>query len=244
MTLLLVAAILPVLVTGDRGAVGAVTLTVPNVEYRVNEAAATRSPWIDANGWRILRAPDAEYYYDVPADAAALAAAEAFTYSAKARIHTDAAGAAAFSAMLQFLRRIPGRDLPAISDIGVIDDGSDETGELMNLLTRHNLLYRIVREPDPKLKVNVKIGSTEYRKEEAEDPSLLAQKVRGNLGDENRSLRIYGSEVVVGRLLANAHGARVQLLNYGRRRALGVRVRVRGEYKRQTLFSSSERVGN
>jgi len=33
----------------------AVKLNEPKVQYRNNEASATRSPWIDANGWRILR---------------------------------------------------------------------------------------------------------------------------------------------------------------------------------------------
>lgn len=87
MTLLL-AAILPALSVGPADA-DAVKLEVPKVEYRINEASASRSPWIDANGWQILRAPARRYYYDVPAASVALAAAEAFTYGAKADIHTD-----------------------------------------------------------------------------------------------------------------------------------------------------------
>jgi hypothetical protein len=234
---LLAAVVLPVL-SASADANGAVKLATPGVEYRINEAGATSSPWIDANGWRILRQPDAQYFYDVPAKAAALAAAEAYAYSAKARIHTEPAGSSAFNAMLEFLRSIPERGLPAIADIGVVDDGSEQTGEVMNLLSRRNLLYRPLHAPDPNLKLNVKIGSKEYPASDAEDPFFLAQKIRGDLGDENRSLRVYGSEVVIARLFASGDDARVYLLNYGSRRVLGMRVRVTGEYRRQTVLSS------
>lgn len=233
----LLAALLPALATGGAGARGAVKLTVPRVEYHINEASATTSPWIDANGWRILRNPGAKYYYDVPAGAAALAAAEAFAYGADALVHTDAPGANAFAGMLDFLRGIPDRDLPVMANLGVIDDGSDETGELMNLLSRRNLLYKIVRAPDPKLDLNIRIGSPEYPKSEAEDAAFLAQKIRAKLGDGRRFLRLYGSEIVIARLLGDSEHGRIHLLNYGRRHVLGLRVRVRGAYPHQRLFA-------
>ena len=69
-----------------------------------NEATASRSPWIDSNGWRMLRAPASRYYYDVPSPNVAIAAAEAFAYAAKAEIHTDASGTSIFNRMLEFLR--------------------------------------------------------------------------------------------------------------------------------------------
>ncbi len=238
MMLLFFAALLPALSTSDADASGAVKLAVPRVEYRMNEAAATRSPWIDANGWRILRHPDARYYYDVPATAAALAAAEAFAYGANARIHTDGAGVSEFSQMLAFLRGIPERTLPPRANIGVIDDDSDETGELMNLLSRRNLLYAIVRAPDPRLDLNVRIGSKEYPKEDTANPAALAQKIRARIGDEKRLLRVYGSEVVIARLLGDGGNARVHLLNYSNRKVLGLRLRVLGQYKSQNVFSS------
>jgi hypothetical protein len=97
--MLLLAAILPALSTGPADA-GAVKLPVPKVEYRINEASASRSPWINANGWQILRAPDRRYYYDVPAASPALAAAEAFMYGAKADIHTEPDGVELFNRML------------------------------------------------------------------------------------------------------------------------------------------------
>ena len=227
MTLLL-AALLPALSAGPADA-DAVKLPVPKVEYRINEATASRSPWIDANGWQLLRAPARRYYYDVPAASVALAAAEAFMYGAKADIHTERAGAAIFERMLRFLRGIPERgDLPTLANIGVIDDGSSETGELMNLLIRRNLLYRIVIAPDPHLDLNIRLGSTEYPKSEAANPSKLAQKIRAELTDEKRILRVYGSEVVIARLEGNSDRVRIHLLNYANRPVTGLRVRVLG----------------
>jgi hypothetical protein len=228
MTLLL-AALLPALSTGPADP-EAVSLPVPKVEYRINEASATRSPWIDANGWQLLRAPARRYYYDVPAASVALAAAEAFAYGAKANIHTDAEGVATFNRMLQFLREIPERDLPALANIGVIDDGSEDTGELMNLLSRRNLLYRILTAPDPHLDLNVRLGSKEYPKSDAADPSGLAQKIRAELTDEKRLLRVYGSEVVIARLMGAGDRVRIHLLNYANRPVTGLRVRVLGDY--------------
>jgi hypothetical protein len=226
--ILLLAAILPSL--GPAPPDGAVKLQTPGVQYRMNEVSASRSPWIDANGWRILRKPGVGYYYDVPATASALAAAEAFVYGALATVHTDTDGGTAFNRMLDFLRGIPDRDLPAMANIGVIDDGSDQTGELMNLLSRRNLLYKIVAAPDPGLDLNVRLGSKEYPKEDAANPAKLAQKVRSQLTDEKRLLRLYGSEVVVARLVGNRDRARIHLLNYANRPVAGLRVRVLGTY--------------
>lgn len=228
MTLLL-AAILPALASAPADA-SAVRLDVPKVEYRTNEASASRSPWMDANGWRMLREPSRRYYYDVPAASAALAAAEAFAYGAHAEIRTDSAGADVFERMLRFLRGIRDRDLPAMANIGVIEDGSAETGELMNMLSRRNLLFRIVAAPDPKLEVNVRLGSGEYPRSEAADPSRLAQRIRAELTDERRLLRLYGSEVVIARLMGASEGVRIHLLNYAGRPVTGLRVRVLGRF--------------
>jgi hypothetical protein len=229
----LLAAILPVLATGAAAPAGTIKLSAPRVEYRANEASATRSPWIDANGWQILRARDKRYYYDVPANGAALAAAEAFAYGANAVVHTDKAGAAGFNRMLDFLRTVPDAELPAMANIGVIDDGSDEAGEMMNLLSRHNLLYKIVTAPDPKLAVNVRLGSKE-------DPSHFARKIRAQLGDEKRLMRLYGSEVVIARLTGNSSRARLHILNYANRPVSGLRVRVLGSWSKQTVMAFSK----
>jgi hypothetical protein len=225
----LAALLLPTLLTGGAEAPSdAVKLIEPRVEYRTNEASATRSPWVDANGWRILRARARSFVYHVQAEAAALAAAESFTYGAAAFISTDAPGEAAFARILAFLKTVPSADLPPVADFGVVDDGSSAAGELMNLLTRMNLLYKMEKSPDRAFHLNVRLGSKE-------NPSVLAHKIRADLGDENRSLRIYGSEVVIGRLVSGPHQARVFLLNYSSRPIQGLRVRVRGAYSKADL---------
>ena len=77
----------------------------------------------------------------------------------------------------------------------------------------------------------------EYPKAEAANPSVLAEKVRANLTDAKRSLRIYGSEVVIGRLLAQNGSARLYLINYqsGHRAVEGIRVRVAGDYSKHSV---------
>ena len=230
---MLAALLLPSLLTaGAEPPADAVKLNEPRVQYRNNEASATRSPWIDANGWRILRSPAATFVYHVKGEAAALAAAEAFTYGTAALISADAPGAGAFAKMLAFLKTLPQLDLPPVADFGVVDDNSDTTGELLNLLTRMNLLYKIEKNPDRNFHVNVRLGTKDYPAEEAKNPSVVARKIRSEIGDDNRSLRVYGSEVVVGRLIAGPRQARVFLLNYAPRPALGLRVRIRGQYSK------------
>jgi len=219
---------------------GAVKLVAPNVNYRMNEASATTSPWIVANGWKFIRRPQARYYYDVPGRQAALAAAEAFTYGVNAMVRTDSEGLKPLAAMLDFLASLRDESLPPVADIGFIDDGSAASGEVMNLMVRNNLLFRPVSAPDPKLKVNVKLGTREYPLVDAKNPGKVAHEVRYNLTDEKRSLRLYGSQVVVGRLTAGNGRARVHLLNYGgaARKVNGIRVRVLGEYPKHQLSSA------
>jgi hypothetical protein len=210
----------------------AVKLATPSVEYRPNQATASRSPWLDANGWALLRGPSARYYYDAPGPAAALAAAEVFFYGANALVHTDAAGLKPFSDMLRFLRSIETLELAPVADIGFLDDGGDVAGEVLNLMLRNNLLVRIVPKADPRLKLNVRLGSREFPMDQAQDPSAMAHIVRARLTDEKRSLRIYGTEVVLARVLGGGDRLRVLLLNYdGSRRAVdGLRVRVLGRF--------------
>jgi hypothetical protein len=212
-------------------------LPAPSVQFQMNEASATRAPWVNANGWRYLRYAGSKFYCDAPGKAAALAAAEAYTYGAGTLIHTDENGLKPLGRMLQFLGKLPSVTLPAVSDIRFIDDGSPQSGELMNLLIRRNLLFHIARPGESGDKLVVKLGSKEYPKAEASNPSLLAEKVRGNLTDEKRSLRIYGSEVVIARLLAQNGSARLFLINYesGHHTVEGIRVRVAGDYSKHSL---------
>jgi hypothetical protein len=214
----------------------AVKLPVPKVEYRMNQAAATRSPWVDANGWRILRSPDAQFFYNVPGQAAGLAAAEAYVYDAKALIQTDPAGLEPLAKMLAFLEKLKPADLPPVANIGFVDDGSPQAGEVMNLLVRRNLLLKTVKKADPSLPVNVELGSAKYPKQAAANPSEMAQQIRFELTDEKRSLRIYGSDVVIGRLTSDVKRARLSLINYASARPVrGLRIRVLGTFPKHEL---------
>jgi hypothetical protein len=211
-------------------------LPVPGATTRPGVASPTRAPWIDANGWRFTRTPDGKFAYDVPRGTAALAAAEAFAYGANVTLKIDRADAGSLTAMLTFLKGVPSVDLPAIADLAVVDDGSAITGEVMNLLSRRNLLFQPVRAPSNRFRINVAVGTPAYPREEAANPSAFALKIRRELGDEQRALRIYGSEVVIGRLTGDATRIRLHLLNYGAREIEGLRVRIRGAYGTGTVY--------
>ncbi len=111
-----------------------------------------------------------------------------------------------------------------------MDDGSPLTGEVMNLLVRRNILFLPVPAPRPEFRLNVRVGTKEFPKEAAADPSAFAQRVRQQLGDDQRTLRVYGSEVVIARLTGAPGRARLHLLNYGGRSVDGLRIRLRGAY--------------
>ena len=177
-----------------------------------------------------MRRPSTKYVYDVPAGKAALAAAEAFAYGADAVLKIDRADVRSLGEMLKFLEALPTVDLPTASDFAVMDDGSAIVGEVMNLLARRNLLFEVVQAPLPRFTINIRIGAPEYPREEAADPSAFALKIRRQLTDDQRALRVYGSEVVICRLTAGAGRARLHLINYGGREIEGLRIRVRGAY--------------
>jgi hypothetical protein len=206
------------------------TLPAPGVTPRAGVASPTRAPWIVANGWRFVREPDKKYVYEVPAGKAALAAAEAFAYGGDIVLKVDPADLASLGAMLTFVEGLPAADLPPMADLGVVDDGSPMTGEVMNLLARRNLLYQIVTAPDSRFRLNIAVGSREFPTEEAADPSGFALKVRRKLTDEQRTLRVYGSEVVICRLTGDAERIRLHVINYAGRDIEGLRFRVRGTY--------------
>lgn len=210
-------------------------LAVPRVAGRADVASATRRPWIDANGWRFVRNPTGKFSYDLPPGKVALAAAESFAYQADAILKIDPADLAEAGKVLAFLRALPTSSYPPIADIGVIDDRSPTTGEVLNLFTRRNLLFKLVPAPTTQFRLNIKLGSKAYPQAEAADPSAFALKIRRQLGDENRTLRIYGTEVVIGRLTGDGRRAQLQLLNYSGREVVGLRVRLRGKYAQGEL---------
>lgn len=206
----------------------------PRVEYRLSVASATRAPWVDANGWRYAREPQRTWFCEAPGFAAALAAAEAFAWRVEAVIQPDAAGLPALGRMLAFLRRLEGPALPAMANIAVIDDGSAATAEVLNLLARRNLLFRVSKAPVPPL-LAVRLGSPDYPLDEAADPHAVAAKVRQRLTDEKRLARVFGSEVVILRLEGDGRRARLHLLNYSDRLLRGLRIRLLGEYREPKL---------
>lgn len=206
----------------------------PRVEYRLSVASATRAPWVDANGWRYAREPQRTWFCEAPGPAAAVAAAEAFAWRVEAVIQPDAAGLPALGRMLAFLRRLEGPALPAMANVVVIDDGSAATAEVLNLLARRNLLFRVSKAPVPPL-LTVRLGSPDYPLEEAADPHAVAAKVRQRLTDEKRLARVFGSEVVILRLEGDGRRARLHLLNYSDRLLRGLRIRLLGEYREPKL---------
>jgi hypothetical protein len=185
---------------------------------------------VNANGWRFLRAPGGRYWGDVPAGKAALAAAEAFAYGADAVLAIDPADLESFGRMLAFLASVPDSTLPTGRDIAVVDDGSPPIAEILNLMARRNLLFEVTRKETPDVALNVRLGSKEFPRKDAQNPESFALSVRRRLTDERRSLRLYGSEVVLARLVRDQGHARLHLLNYGGRMIDGLRVRLLGRW--------------
>jgi hypothetical protein len=230
----------------------AVKLLAPTVNYRMDQASASRAPWLMSNGWQFLRrgampnkAAQGRFYYDVTGKTAALAAAEAFCFGAGVLVKTDAAGLKPLAEMLEFLGSVNAEPLPPIADIGFVDDDSAAAGEVMNMMVRDNLLFQIVARPDVifrhlPFKLTVRLGTKEYPLADAGNPSLVAHAIRGNLTDEKRSVRIYGSPVVVARLTGAVGKVRLHLLNYsGATRSVdGIRVRVLGQYPKHQLAAA------
>jgi hypothetical protein len=215
-------------------------LPSPGVSFHMSEASASRVPWVNSNGWRFIRSPNGHFYYDVTGNAAALAAAEAFCYNAHAVFHTDASGLQPLADMRKFLATIPPDASPPVADIGFVDDGSSVDAEVMNLLVRDNLLFKIVHSPEPGLKLTVRIGSKEYPEKDAQNPDVLVHKIRTNLTDARRTIRIYGTSVVVARVTGGPGKLRIQFLNYGAARGTRVgafRVRILGHYRKALLHS-------
>jgi hypothetical protein len=210
-------------------------LPQPGVEFRPDVAAATQAPWVISNGWRLLRAGSRPVYYEAGKGKADLCAAEPFAYNSQALVRVDAADLDSFASALRFLKGVQATPLPVRANIGFIDDGSAEAREVMNLLTRRNLLFRIVSAPDPRLDLNIRLGTPEYPRSAAANPSEFAAMVRHKLTDEKRLLRLYGSDVVIGRLTGDRSRARLYLLNYGGRKVEGLRVRLLGVYKSAQL---------
>jgi hypothetical protein len=208
----------------------------PGVRYLPNVARATNVPWIDSNGWRFARGLRKANYAKVPAGSAALAAAEAFVFSIDAIVDPDPKDVDDLGAMLRFIRSQEAPPMSELVNIGVVDDGSPVMGEVLNLLTRRNLLFRVVKKPDPGLDLNVQLGTSDFPSEAAVNPYEFAARVRAKLGDDKRLVRLYGTNTVIVRLTGDDKRARLYLLAFGARRQenagpQAIRVRLVGRYR-------------
>ena len=184
-----------------------------------------------ASGWRLLRRPAGRYIYTVPAGKGALAAAESVAHGADTLLQIDPADLTSVGAILAAAAASSADTLPLVADLAVVDDGSELTGEVMNLLARRNLLFAPVARGSSSYPLTIAVGSAAYPASDASDPSGFAQRIRAQVTDARRGLRIFGSEVVIGHLTGTATRARLHLVNYGGRDIEGLRVRVRGTFR-------------
>ena len=204
----------------------------PAVRFLPNQAQATISPWVDTNVWRFRRGVKKANYAKLPAGSAPLAAAESFAFRVDAILNPDPADVQELGQMLAFLKAQDQLAFPVMANIGVVDDGSQMMGEVLNMLTRRNLLFRVEAAPDPKLDLNLQPGSPDFPKELAANASDFAARVREKLGDDKRLVRVYGSTTTITQLTGDGKRARLILLSYSRnRRQEDVRIRMLGRYK-------------
>jgi len=212
----------------------------PSVRMRANVAQATTAPWIESNAWRFERGLKKVNHEKLPAGSALLAAAEAFAFGADAILNPDPADVQPLSNLLRFLKSVDQPPMPVMANIGVVDDKSPAMDEVLNMLTRRNLLYRVVSAPDRKLDVTVQLGTKDFPRESAQNPSDFAARVRAKVDDDRRLVRLYGTSTMIAHLTGDANRARLQLLSYtaggrGGRGAGGggqsIRVRLLGRYR-------------
>ena len=215
---------------GEKDRAARTRLTPPGLRSRAEVASATGRPWIEASGWRFLRSGGGQFICDAPAGRAALAAAEAFAYGADEVLVIDTPALEETGRMLRFLAAVPDLDLPPVADVAVVDDGTPLLAEALKLMARRNLLFKVVKKEAPDVALNVRVGSKEFPRDAARNPDTFALSVRRRLTDERRSLRLYGSEVVLARVLRDGSRARVHLLNYSGRTIEGLRVRLLGSW--------------
>ena len=84
--------------------------------------------------------------------------------------------------MLRFIKSQEAPPMPELVNIGVVDDGSPAMGEVLNLLTRRNLLYKVVKEPDPGLDLNVQLGTPDFPAESGREPVRVRGAGPGETG--------------------------------------------------------------
>jgi hypothetical protein len=205
---------------------------VPNDGY----AQVTLAPWVESNGWRFLRGVGGARYSHLPRGAAGLAAAEGFAFNVDVELLPDPADLDELNRLIAFLHAQSQRPMPALANFGVIDDRSLPLDEALNMLTRRNLLFRLVKQPDPTLAFTVRPGSEEFPRESLRNPNDFAARVREKLGDDRRLVRIFGTNTVIARLTGDTQHVRLVLLSYSRnRQQQDVRIRLLGNYEPTAL---------
>lgn len=211
----------------------------PGIRFQMNEAQATTAPWIESNAWRFRRGIRKANYAALPAGAAPMAAAEAFTFGVDAILDPDPGDLQELEEMLRFLKGHDQPAMPVMANIAIVDDRSDAMEEILNMLTRRNLLYDVVSAPNRRHDLTVQLGTQNFPRESADDPSDFAARVRAMLGDDKRLIRVYGTNTTIAHLTGDGRKARLFLLSYARRRdgrgraqpPQEIRIRVRGRYR-------------
>ena len=120
----------------------------PGVRFLPNVARATNVPWIDSNGWRFAARAAQGELRKLPAGSAPLAAAEAFVFNVDAILNPDPKDVEDLGRCCGSSKANEQPPLPELVNIGVVDNPSPLMGEVLNLLTRRNLLYKVVPAPD------------------------------------------------------------------------------------------------
>ena len=88
----------------------AIKLVAPSVDYRANQGSASRSPWLNSNGWRFVRQPQGAVRVRREGPAGARwPRRRPSAYGANALIRSDAAGLKPLGQMLAVSARRPGR---------------------------------------------------------------------------------------------------------------------------------------
>jgi hypothetical protein len=204
----------------------------PAVRNVPNVAFATSDPWIESNAWRFQRGLRQAHYESLPVGSAGLAAAEAFTFGVDAMLNPDPADTQPLADVLRFLNAQDQPRMPSLANIGIVDDGTPAMGEALNMLTRRNLLYRVVQEPDRRLDLTVRLGTRDFPADAVMNPSEFAARVRAKLGDDKRLVRLFGSTTAIAHLTGAGGRVRLYLLSYSRNRTQpGLRVRLTGRYQ-------------
>lgn len=218
----LLAAALPILFTGTDTA-GYQKAIGPGVRYRMNMASATSSPWVDSNLWRYQRKPQESYLCDTKGKNVVVAMAEGFATGVKLAVQIAPEQNADYDKMLEFLKQIPDGPSTPWVNFTVSEDGSFQAGEVMNMLSRRSISYRVASKGDYALTSKM---TNAYE---------AMQDIREKLGDDRRVLRLFGSELTLAVAARNGNRVRVHMVNYGQRPVEHLRIRVQGVFREANI---------